>query len=1495
MLRKVLIIIIGFTSFSLTAQTPKTIKLTSTAGALRTCTDQDAGTWTRGTFTGESNDTDDRIIYLCADDNLQLIGNLDFDLSGDPEPGTEPGIGYAFYDCPPTEAGPGLDAILNDPCLTVDPPPAGGLYTARGSSNGDILLENNGFLQNLFGGGQPVQLWFAPITIDDFADNAFEGTPPGTCTVVNTDADFSVVYLNALNVQNLNGQTPDALNGSFQIIGGLPEFDGSLYDNVRIELIDDPNITGTISNGPNFSHEDAVIFSVPQAGDYRITASDGKSCPLDFTFSMPRNTVEIAVSDPIDVAIGEPFCMEVSMANLIDSETFQFSVNWNPSILQFTGVNVVSPNPVPGFDANSIGTTNSETTGTLSVLWFANNPDNPANIIDETVIFEVCFIAIGEPGSTSYVDITGRPTEIEVISGDNIADVSVTNSTVTIVNPTNLTAFGRSCSTTTDDGSVSFTIYGGTEPYQYTLEGGGIPDRTGTVNSSGEVTVEDNLPPGTYTVTILDNAGGGTILTITVENTIRIFATPIIEQPVRCFEPPLNRTGRIRVDVGGGAEPYQYEWSNGIFGRNFISNLPVGNYSVTVTDANGCTDVVSTSLGVTPITIGFDDIQPTCTGISDGELTAQPSGGAGSFQYLWDNFNTNQTRTNLAPGCYTVTVEDALNCVAEATFCLEEIKTLELDIVETSPSCVGDTDGRIDVELQVSGGPANPVTFTWNPDDVGDRTDGDFTTSLSNLEPGLYIVEAVDTEGCNTSAEVQLRDPQPLRINLATSIAAECIEGGEGGSITLLASGGVAPRTFEWNDGEFTGNSLTDVPPGEYTVTVTDGNGCTADSVFFVGPWVTFEIVPESCTGTEDGAIFADVNFDEDFTVTIVWSNGETGNSITNLSAGDYTVTVTGTSPNIPEPCVLTFEVNIPFAERFTVIEDHTRPTCPGDNDGVINLIVEGDQGPFTFSWNHTTEMSPTLTNQVAGTYTVNINDQSGCPAMPYEITLEQPPFIMFSFSQIQGVSCSNTDCDGSAVLNLSQGSVPGGSFNVSWGDGNAEFGITTVTLTDLCFGDNPVFATDENGCNATSNVPVPGPEPIDIDFDNSEINDVSCFGDTDGNINLQAQGGTAPYQYEWPGLGVAGPSVSDLAPGLYDVIVTDDNDCTFETAVEVGEPDLLVLVIDTDNTFSVSCAGDNDGQITVIPVGGNEGPRIYQWSPSVSTTEVATDLSPGDYSISVTDSRGCMAEANAAIEEPTPIEAVIPSPDEPLCNGFETLITIESASGGSGSNYTFSVNNGPTVPVGSPFPTLAGEVFVSVFDDRGCSFDTTFFINEPPPLIVDLGPDLEMDLGDTISLFPFIQSDSPIADFDWMPGESLSCIDCEQPNAFPLNTTDYSLVVTDVNGCVGTDRVNVRVIKRRLVYIPNAFSPNNDGLNDVFEVYAGRAVTAINRMAIYDRWGNVMFEKDDLQFDEFGSEGWDGTSRGRDAQPGVYIYTIEVEFLDGAVLLYRGDITIRN
>ncbi|MCF8237447.1 MAG: gliding motility-associated C-terminal domain-containing protein [Saprospiraceae bacterium] len=1331
-------------SFPLFSQQPEAIQF---KGALQPATFSrgacnGAGT-TNQNLSGGSQSNDP--LFLCFGDSLIIDHNGDFDLSGDPNPGTTPGIGYGFYSCPPSVGGMDLATILTDPCIYNTPPSPTGIWITTGTNpGGDVTFVNDGGLQSFFNGGSPVQIWFAPITVDDFATNGYEEASPGSgagpCVDVNINAAFSVVYLNKLTYSNLQitGAGVNPGGGSFTLTGGLPEFDGSNYT-VSIYRKGNPGQTALITSGGT-THNGMVSFEVPSSGTYVVEIADDTGCGRKFEVKVPGIVFTI---DCKDVVEGGTVCLDIYVTNFTDIESFQFFFHFDASLLKFVSISNV---PLTNFDPVFSGVQNDS-------IFFMGYFAFPGESIPDGGLFgTICFEAIGAAGETSPITLApgaiGQQLECYNGNGVNLG-VNFNPGCVTIVPggpiTLNLTADSVSCAGQAD-GSIKMNVIGGVEPYTYSWAHATNPAYTGNGNllfNPSNITFP-NLIAGVYSVTITDsnNPSAQEIKSILVPGPAPLAINLDAVHPA-CYG-DLN--GSIAADVVGGTSPYSYVWSNGPQGTGVNTNNGLGsmNYSVTVTDFNGCSANASTTLFTDSLKLTvLSKTNETCTnGGNDGTISIVASGGTiltvSNYTYDWGPAGTGASLINLNAGFYTVTVSDDNNCT----------KSLTLEI--TSPA-----SPTIDTLLVTNAGCAN-------------KSNGEITAQVT---------------------------PAPGASNL----------------------------TYSWtgpNGTTFSGQTITGLGTGNYFITVVDDNGCSDVSVTYVD--------------------------------------------------APFPLTISDTLFNLPD--------------------------CPNSTNGSLGVQVIGGTSPYSFTWSNVGTPSPNSVNFPisSGTYTVTVTDAEGCGPIILDLTLAAPPSIQAMFSLIDSVSCQQGVCDGGATAAAQYSNGTGGTFNFSWSSTELDLGVTSSTATQLCAGQQHVTISD-GLCAIDTIVFIPSPDPILV---TANPLDISCFGLTDGQIDVTVNGGTPGFTYIWAaGDTTVLASKTSLGTGFYTVTVVDQYGCVGESVlVELEEPLPFVLAIDATKTKDERCSGIGDGAIALTSTGGNPGTPAFSWTGNVSTTALATNLAAGTYTITATDSRGCQDTISYTIQSPPPIFAIIPDVDEPPCYGDATFLTVTTASGGNGPDFTFAVDNGSSNALNSVVPVFADQpIEVIVFDNLGCSWDTLITVNQPPPLTLDLGPDQTLELGDSITIGPINNLGGfTIISYLWSPTEGLDCDICTKVSAKPGKTTNYLLRIEDINGCAAEDEVTVSVRTIRRVYVPNAFSPNFDGFNDLFTVYTGQGVKQIDAIRIYDRWGNHLYELLAQPPSADGTVlGWDGSYRGKQMDPGVYVYVIETTFIDGQQLIYRGEVNL--
>jgi gliding motility-associated-like protein len=316
-------------------------------------------------------------------------------------------------------------------------------------------------------------------------------------------------------------------------------------------------------------------------------------------------------------------------------------------------------------------------------------------------------------------------------------------------------------------------------------------------------------------------------------------------------------------------------------------------------------------------------------------------------------------------------------------------------------------------------------------------------------------------------------------------------------------------------------------------------------------------------------------------------------------------------------------------------------------------------------------------------------------------------------------------------------------------------------------------------------------------------------------------------------------------------------------------------------------CPGAADGS-AAAQVSGGLPPYQYDWGSGPGSSASAGNLSPGNYTLLVTDANGCNASAGFSIQSAPPPSLTTEGQDVTCFGDTDGSLVITAADPGLSYSLDGQVFSGQ-----AQWENLSpGDYTLYVQDAGGCISEIPFTIGQPAPINVLLPPGVSLQWGESEQLAPVISPAGGVYVYAWSPPDGLSCTDCEAPIAQPDFSGTYVLVVTDTLGCTARATVLVEVERNQDVFIPSMFSPNADGINDAFTIFSGPQVVSIRTMKVFDRWGEKVFEGADLRPNDL-SQGWDGTFRGKPMNPGVFGYLAELEFANGIVLTYNGSLTL--
>lgn len=1002
------------------------------------------------------------------------------------------------------------------------------------------------------------------------------------------------------------------------------------------------------------------------------------------------------------------------------------------------------------------------------------------------------------------------------------------------------------------DGVIRVEASGDNPPFSY--------DLNGTINNNG---VFENLAVGNYTLIITDMNNCNNSFDLEVTAPTALLANPTTISNIGCN----GEDGRATVQVSGGTAPYSFEWSTNAT-DSIISSAMGGNFQVTIQDANNCelTETVSIA-DYTPMALTFDSTA-TCMNDNSGVVEVNVTGGQAPYTFEWDSNAGGATTNrvdNLAPDTYSVTVQDANNCEVVGTVTVEAIPTLNAPQI----SCGTVTSDAITFiwsdQMDANGFEVNVENNGWAP----------ASDSLSHTVAGLSLGQTINIEvraigecsppigtGTCTTVDCSL-------IDVDNNINHVSCNGLSDGVITVTATGDQPPFQYEMNGDSNTTGIFNNLSAGDYTILITDNIGCTATTqVTVTAPTALQAIVTVSQEETCDQSGQATLVIEGGNTpYNIAWSNGIIDETSVNLASGDHTVSIVDVTGCFTEAMV-TITPYIPMAATVSTVDN----TCETPPVGSASVTVTGGNGTYNYLWNDAQAQTTATANQlIAGTYTVVITDESNCSITQTAI-VNSPSGILIDSIVGTSVSCAG-GTDGQATAFITGGNMP---LDYLW-----ENSQTTATATNLSTGSYALVVRDADGCEAMSSVTITEPTPVSLVAPPVSI---LCPEDS-ANLVLTVMGGTPDYSYRWS-TGATSKDLNNLNAGQYEVTVTDGNNCVATLISDVLAATDFSLSL---NKTNIQCENTADGQILAMVEGG-VSPYVYEWSTGATTTSI-DGLSAGTYRLSVTDANGCIISAIDSLNSPNNIE-ITTELIQPICPGDNGSMMV-TANGGTGALTIIldGINYGSDNQINNLSPATYNLV---VRDANNCEQSVSdLVITAPTAIGIDLQAMISVDLGDSLLLQPEITGGTMPYDYFWEAeqSEAITCLDCPNPTIYPLNTGSFNLDIMDANGCPANANILVQVNKERKIYAPNAFSPNFDGINDQFMIF-GKNIRSIKQLNIFDRWGNRIYNQQNISAnDEF--NGWDGTFQSIDMAPATFVWFAQIEFLDGVIELYQGEVNL--
>lgn len=444
----------------------------------------------------------------------------------------------------------------------------------------------------------------------------------------------------------------------------------------------------------------------------------------------------------------------------------------------------------------------------------------------------------------------------------------------------------------------------------------------------------------------------------TLDFSCKSLKASLTKTDVSCFG---QKDGSIEVVIEEGNEPYSYRWSDNSTAQS-ISAIEAGVYSVVVTDGSGAEITLEeTIFQPGAIAITGTTVPASCNGAADGSIDVTVSGGSGAYSFLWNNAAETEDLQTVTSGQYLLTVKDGNDCSVSARFTVGNTSEINITGTHVKPDC-NSSNGSIDIAA--SGG-SLPYTYSW--------TSGATTEDLQGISAGVYTVTVTDNAGCFAKSSYFIKDDNTLMLE-GTTTPTGCT-GDASGSVELSVSGGTAPYTYSWSNGETT-EDLSSLGTGYYTVTVTDSKNCTATAGFVVSKTsfqVPVVVVQPSCHDDANGSITLQEPIGGSAPFSYLWSNGETGTSITDLEAGTYSVTVTDAAG-----CTRTLTYTINNPTGIFASADVSNAQCDADGFFAVDLTVSGGTPSYSFEWSDG-ETAEDRAGLEQGLYTVTITDAHGC------------------------------------------------------------------------------------------------------------------------------------------------------------------------------------------------------------------------------------------------------------------------------------------------------------------------------------------------------------------------------------------------------------------------------------------------------------------------------------------------------------------------------------
>lgn len=815
-----------------------------------------------------------------------------------------------------------------------------------------------------------------------------------------------------------------------------------------------------------------------------------------------------------------------------------------------------------------------------------------------------------------------------------------------------------------------------------------------------------------------------------------------------------SSNGSVNTSALNGIAPLTFLWSNGATTED-LSNVPAGQYTVTVTDANGCSaseTFIVNNIGTLSLTNVATPV--TCFGGNDGTISVTPSGGTSPYTYNWSNSATTQAISGLVAGNYTVTITDQIGCIYSQQINVGQNSQIIPNLVAANDEICNTTNGSINISANGGNG---SFAYLWS--------NGATTEDLSNLNSGAYSVTVTDGLGCSGSGTFTIANnltgcSNYCYLDVTSSSITNSNCGNANGAININILNAVAPYSISWSNGATT-EDLTGLLPGTYTVTVVDFNNCSQTISFTVGNSsnglniLSSSIQDETC-GNSNGSINITANGGAS-PYSYTWSNGDVTEDLQGLSEGTYSVNITDMNG-----CMITSNYTLVNNAGSLNVTGQVVSSICSSNNGSITQTVSGANGIVSYVWSNgaTTQ---NLTNIAAGTYSCTYTDASGCSATNTYTVNQNSGNVSLTGSLITNEVCNNNG----GAINIT---VTGSSLTYLWSNG-----ATTEDISGLSAGNYSCTVSNAQGCTINTGEIVVINSPGTMVVSNQSVLNEVC-NNNGGSIDVNVYNGQSPFTYLWSN-GATTQDLTGLNEGNYTLQISDNNGCTLAHTVTISNSSGTLAITNAALTHEACVAGvGTNGQGAIdLTVTGGLAPYSYVWSNG-ATTQDLTGLTDGTYSVTISSTDGCtLSNAYTILANGSNIAITSSSVSDETCGSSSGSINVNLTS--DSGPYSYSWSNGA---ITEDLNGLSeGTYILTVSNLAGCQISQTYNVANDAGGMLAIGVVTNENCGTANGAIDLtVTGGSSPYSYTWSNNSTSQDLSA-------ISAGNYSVEVEDFYGCV--------------------------------------------------------------------------------------------------------------